>query len=670
MSGPCQSEKACIAASGDPNLRNPGASVWHCGTLTYTKMGLVSLFAFMIWGDFCNALMQAVVPSIMPLKFKELGASNMLIGLFASSIPALMSVLMNPYISFKSDRHRSRWGRRIPFILFTIPPLCLSLAGLAFGVDLAQFLSSNFLSHYSPTAIAIVTLGILLVVFLSFDQFINAVFCGLFNDVVPAALMGRFMGTMRIVGSSVSFLYNYFIFQYAETHMREIFLGASVLYFFGIGAMCLFVKEGEYPMPTEDELKSARGLTAIKSYFKESFSHKFYWTKFAYTATSALSYGGLTAFMVFFYKEMGLSLGDIGKVSAITSIALMGTAYFGAVFVDRWHPIRITVYSAILSTVFIVANFVWLFITISPEAFFWLHMLGAGLIGAVSNSVTNVAAATFDMRLHPHSRFTQFCSAQALLRCACVVVGGVIVGLYFDGLKGLFPHSDYAYRFWFLWSVTWNAIAAVFAYKLYRQWHQLGGDKAFRLPAIWSETGYEEQSHTPFVGPQSNWLKVDLALIHSVMALSVVYLAPLSYVLWKRGWIFDLEWHLFIVIPLAVTIYLWWLHIERSLKADIVRCQMGEAPRNGIPHHGILFLKSLALLLLLGVWFGKTFVAYQDGLEGGILALGCGNLATNALFIGAFLLLRRMECGHASMLDYDGRKEVPAEVQPLTQSAA
>ncbi|MEI6072186.1 MAG: MFS transporter, partial [Verrucomicrobiae bacterium] len=73
---------------------------WHCGTLTYTKMGLLSLFAFMICGDFANAIMQTVVPSIMPLKFKALGASNLLIGLLSASIPAFLSAFMNPYISF------------------------------------------------------------------------------------------------------------------------------------------------------------------------------------------------------------------------------------------------------------------------------------------------------------------------------------------------------------------------------------------------------------------------------------------------------------------------------------------------------------------------------------------------------------------------------------------
>ena len=278
-------------------------------------------------------MMQTVVPSIMPLKFKALGASNVLIGLFASSIPSFLAVFMNPYISFKSDRYRSRWGRRIPFIFRTLPPLCVSLVGLAFGEEIAKILMPHIqaLSASSPATLAVVILGALLVVFLFFDQFVNAVFCGLFNDVVPTPLMGRFMGTMRIVGSSVGFFYNYFIFQYAESHMREIFLGAAVLYFLGVGLMCLFVRESAYPPPSSAEQKASRGLSGVKSYFQESFCHKFYWTKFSYTACGGMSYAGIGAFMIFFYKEMGLPLGDIGKVSAITSLVVVGTAYFGSI---------------------------------------------------------------------------------------------------------------------------------------------------------------------------------------------------------------------------------------------------------------------------------------------------------------------------------------------------
>lgn len=632
---------------------------WHCGTLTYTKMGLLSLFAFMICGDFANSMMQTVVPSIMPLKFMALGASNVLIGLFAASIPAFLSAFMNPYISFKSDRYRSKWGRRIPFIMWTLPPLCLSLVGLAFGEEIVKFVIPHVqaLSVYSPATLAVAILGCLLVVFLFFDQFVNAVFCGLFNDMVPTPLMGRFMGTMRIVGSSVGFFYSYFVFQYAETHMREIFLGAAALYFLGVGLMCLFLKESEYPPPSESEQKASRGFNGVKSYFRESFCHKFYWTKFTYNATGSMAWAGIGAFSVFFYKEMGLTLGDIGKVSAINSLVVIATAYFGSIFIDRWHPIRISIYSAILGTIFGFSNFVWLFLTISPTAFFWLYMMGAGLIGAFTSCVTYVAGLPFDMRLHPKSRFTQFCSAQSLLRSVCTMAAGVLVGLYFDGLKSVFPNSDYAYRFGFVWSVFWSVVSSGFGYSLYRQWQALGGDKHFHVPAPWSETGFEEQEQSPFVGPQTKWLRIDMWIIHAVMLLSILYLVPLCYWLWELGWSLDLKWHLLAIIPASIILYGLWILTERSINADMARCKAGETPHNGILHHGILFLKSLALLLLFGIWVGMTIVAVNDGLQGGVIVLGLGNLLTNVLFLVAILVLRRMERGHDPMLDYDGHAD-------------
>jgi MFS family permease len=619
-------------------------------------MGLVSLFGFMIWGDFANGMMQTVVPSIIPLKFKAMGASNVMIGLLSSSIPALLAVFMNPYISFKSDRHRSRWGRRIPFILFTLPPLCLSLVGLAFGEDIVRLILPHIqhLAIVSPATLGVLTVGALLVTFLFFDQFVNAVYCGLFNDVVPTALMGRFMGTMRIVGSAVGFFYNYFIFQYAESHMREIFLGVAALYFLGVGMMCLFVKEGEYPPPSKKEQESSRGIGAIKVYFQESFCDKFYWTKFLYVATNHMSWAGVGAFLVFFYKDMGLTLGDVGKVSAITSLAIIATAYAGSIFIDRWHPIRILTYTAILSIVFIISNFVWLFVTVSPSAFFWLYMMGAGLISALSNSVSYVAGLPFDMRLHPRSRFTQFCSAQTLVRSLCTIIAGVFVGLLFDSLKRIFPDSDYAYRFWFIWVAFWTTIAAGFAYNLYRQWQALGGDMAFQVPAPWSESRFEEQEQSPYVGPQTKWLKVVLRVIHVLMLASVLYLLPLCYWLWKMAWFFDLKWHLMTILPAAIILYVAWLFMERSIKVDLLRCKAGETPRNGILHHGVLLLKSLAMLLLLGVWIGFTVVALNDGLKGGVLVLGSGNLVINLVFLISIQVLRRMERGHDPMLDHNG----------------
>ena len=91
-----------------------------------------------------------------------------------------------------------------------------------------------------------------------FNMFVGSVFWYLFNDVVPPQFLGRFMGLFRIVASGVTVLYNYFIFQYSVTHMRQILTGAALLYFFGFGLMCLRVKEGPYPPPPD--VDRPRGL--------------------------------------------------------------------------------------------------------------------------------------------------------------------------------------------------------------------------------------------------------------------------------------------------------------------------------------------------------------------------------------------------------------------------
>lgn len=631
---------------------------WHCGTLAYTKAGLITLFAFLLWGDFCCMMMQTVIPSILPLKLKALGASNVLIGILLTSICPVFGLLLSPYLSFKSDYLRSRWGRRIPFFALSLPFVVGSILLLAFSDDISRFLHiSGVLSSLSPAQSAILVIGICIVAFQFADILIMSVFNYIFNDTVPVMFIGRFMGLMRIVGGAVGFLYNYFIFKYAESHMKEIFIWTALLYLVGMGMMCIFVKEGEYPPVTEKEKINSRGVAGFKTFFRESFSCKFYWTKFLYSTTGALTWTAIAPFYIFFYKDMGLSLEYVGKAFAITSVAGIAAAYFSAIFLDRWHPLRIMTYSSIFSVIFTLSSWVWLFVTPSPDAFFWLYMLGTGLIGAFHGTLGGLAGMPCDIRLQPKSRFGQFCSAQSILRNSCTIVAGLAVGLFFDGLKWVFHGSDYIYRFNFAWTGFWLIVAAAIICSLYRQWKNLGGDLHFHPPASWSESGYEEMEQSPFVGTQRRWLNYALAAVRLTMQLSIIYLIPLTFWLWHIGWSFDAGIYLFVIAPLAVLLYLIWGKIERGIKADVKRCAAGEPMLDGIPHHGVFFMKACAILLMLLVLFSMTIVAIHDGLQGGVIVFGISNLVTNAMVIIAVFVLRRLERGFDPMLDYDGRKE-------------
>lgn len=631
---------------------------WHCGTLVYTKAGLFRLFFFLLWGSFSFNLMMSVVPSILPLKLKSLGASDWLIGLLLTSIFPMFGMFISPYLSFKSDYLRTRWGRRKPFFFISLPFVTLSILLLAFSEDIARFLQlSGFLARLDGPTAAVAVMGVCIVAFQLSDVIIASVYGYIFNDTVPVPLIGRFFGLMQMVGGLIAFLFNFWIFKYAQTHMKEIFVGTAILYFIGIGLMCIFVREGEYPAVTEKEQFNSRGFAGLKTYFRESFSHKFYWTKFIYAMSPAFG-AALWPFNVFYYREMGLADDYIGKAHAVTAVAGMAAAYFSSVFVDRWHPIRILAYSGVFAATLSLGGWVWLFVTIPPMAFFWLNMLGGALIGVFHGALCSVANVPLDIRLQPKSRYGQFCSAQSILANTCKMVAGFAAGYFFYFLKTTFFNgSDYAYRFNFVWTATATIGMGFVICSLYRQWKQLGGDMHFNPPAPWSEKGYEEQEHTPFVGTQTRWLNYALRMIHGLMLATIIYLSSVTFWLWHIGWNSEFRVYLMGLIPAAVVIYAIWIKVERSIRADVARCIAGEPIKDGIPHHGIFFVKACVLLLGLPVGIGTMVVAMVNGLHTGVLVFGMSIQISNAMVIVAVLILRRLERGYDPMLDYDGRKE-------------
>ena len=629
----------------------PVSKTYHCGTLTYTKVGLFVLFAWLLWGDFCFTMMEAVVPSILPLKLKDLGCSNWLMGLILTTAPGILNMTVCPYVSFKSDRYRSKWGRRIPFIIWTMPFLCASLALMGMGDDLCGMLQRNseFLRSFAPATITIVLIAFFLIMFQFFNMFVGSVFCYLFNDVVPAQFLARFMGAFRIVGTGAGALYNFFIFQFAESHMREIFVGAALLYLVGFGMACLMIKEGEYPPPEGENDSSGRGLKGIKTFFRESFSHKFYWFKFLSTSFSAIVVA-IGMFSIFFNREMGLSLDQIGKINAIGSIAMMAAMYFMAIFVDRWHPLRIWVYGVVFGVLGNFMSLVWLFVTLPGNYFFWMN-LGNVLIGTFLGALVGVAGLPSEMRIFPQSRFGQFCSAQAMLRSIFSMISGILAGLFIDLVRNLCHGSDYAYRFIFLWITVFSAISAIFTIKVYHEWYRLGGDKHFHPPAPWSPSGIEEMPTVPVVGPQTRWLNISFMLFDGIMGLSVLSIPVLMWWMYSKQQMLAFKWYGLAILPLCIAGWLCWMVLKQKIRHDMTAAKAGSPLRNGIPHHGMLILLGSKFLLAVGIWVCQVLVTVTLNMESGSIVFGIANGITNFLLIGTLYLMCRIERGYSTSID-------------------
>ena len=451
---------------------------YRCGTLSYTKKGLVVLFAWLLWGDFCFTMMEAVVPSIVPLKLKELGASSSFIGLMMSTLPGIFNTTICPWVSFKSDRHRGKWGRRMPFIIYTMPFLVLSLLFIGFSDQLGGWLHGLFLSGGTITRSTVIIglLAIFLGMFDLFNMFVGSVYHCLFNDVVPREFIGKFMGWFRLVGVLSSAGYQYFIFKYALSHMTEIYVGAGLLYLVGFGAMFLNVKEGTYPPPDDDgEAPSLK--KDIKAFSKNCFTIPYYWNIFITTTCTSLA-GTVMVFMVFFQQSMGLDLGMIGKATAINSVIIAVLLLFAGVLVDRCNPVRTQAYVHGFNLCMPIFASVWIFADApSPLVYFWVFV-GLNVADALATAMSQCSTIPRLMSMFPSSRFGQFCGAQSLVRSGAVMLGGFLAGVYLDVMKGYFPNDDtMAYKFIHPWVFVFLLIGYIFHYRAFRYWKRLGGSE-------------------------------------------------------------------------------------------------------------------------------------------------------------------------------------------------
>lgn len=442
------------------------------------------VFLWLLWGDFCFMLMENVIPSLMPLKLKALGASNTTIGMVVIAIPSAINTVFNPIISFRSDRFRSRWGRRIPFILFSMPFLVLSLVGLGFGDAMGDVFHKHLgpaIENLSPRLVIICGFGVLMVLFSVFNTFVNSTFWYLFNDVVPEELLARFMSWFRMISLISVSLYNFLVFPYATSHFREILVGTALLYLVGFGLMCLNVKEGDYP-PAPASVGGRSGFRAgIATYLKECLTLRHYWWLFLGNLFLC-AYSSTMPMMVFFYQGTGLDLDHIGKILATINISTALFVLGAGWLADRYNPIRVVLAGQIFQVVVVLPiSCIWLFWQPSPSIAFWMWMGISLLMTAPASAFLAMSDPPLLMRIFPRERYGQFCSANAICKSIGTVLGGVLAGLFLDLLTRTGSWTD-VYTFLPIVQILFSIPVVFFLFKLYRSWKAYGGDSSYSAP--------------------------------------------------------------------------------------------------------------------------------------------------------------------------------------------
>ena len=347
---------------------------------------------------------------------------------------------------------------------------------------------------------------------------------------------------------------------------------------------------------------------------------------------------------------MGLSLDQIGRMGAVGQVSAVIAIYVSAVFIDRWNPMRVAVYVSIFGVIHNFTPWPWIFVTLPSNAFFWM-LLSWMVISQFQAGLAGASGMPLYTRVFPHSKFGQFCSAQSLLCTLLMLTSSVGAGIFIDAIAHFCRYPEFGYRFIFVWSTIFSIAATAFIVVAYRKWYRLGGDAHFHPPASWRKEGVEELPIVTTVGPQSHWLGITFCLLDAMVLLSAIGIVALAVWMFSRGAMVACWWHACLLLPFSLAVIFFWVRLKNGILADMDRVRRGEMPKNGIPHHGVLFIAALKFLLALAIWCMQVIVSINLSQQLDAVIFTVASIIVNFLVIGAVWVLCRVERGFSVTID-------------------
>lgn len=443
----------------EPIRRN----LWHVGTLTYTGGALAVLFCWLLWGDFAWSMKERAIAPIMPLLLDTHGVSPTMVALLLASLPAAIGLFLGPVISFRSDRLRTRFGRRIPILMITTPVAASAMIGLAFSPRIGAALADARM--ISSGAGFLLSFGLFWAIFEFATIAANSVFGALINDVVPHQLLGRFFGLFRALSLIAGIIFSHWLMGKAETWYVWMLCGFALLYAVGFSLMCLKVKEGEYPPP--EIIRRPGVIASAKVYLSESFTIRYYWWVFAAMVVAGMTFSPINTYSLQFARSLGMDLGFYGDLIALSYAVSLCLAFFLGWLADRFHPLRVGIAALMLYAVCTAWGAIY---ATTPGR------MGIALVGHVVISGTYfTTTASLSQRLFPRLKFAQYASAGGIL--------SAIAGMVFTPAFGkIIELTGKQYRHTYLMSCILCCIAIGLLLIVHYHFMRLGGAKSYVAP--------------------------------------------------------------------------------------------------------------------------------------------------------------------------------------------
>lgn len=444
--------------------------IWKTGTLTYTAGGLTMLFVWLLWGDFAWSLKDRSVGPAMQIMLKKFEAADWLTGLLVGTLPPAIAMIFCPIISYYSDGHRSRRGRRIPFLLTLAPITAIAMVGLGFspmlGARLHQLLGPHSIGLNGCT---LVLFSLFWTLFDFGSVMANILFLALINDVVPTNILGRFFGAFRILGLLTGILFNYWLLGKVETYFLEIFLVIGAVVGVGFLTMCIKVKEGEYPpVPERKPGGMLQGLIrASESYLKGCFGHSYYLFVFIILSVPALALLPVNLFAIFFAKSVNMDMDTMGKWNAAMLVISLVLAYPIGMLADKFHPLCI---GMIVLGLFGLVT-LWGGLCIHDASSFTVAYVATGVLAGAWHTAT----ASLPQRLFPKQKFSEYLSATSSVNCLAQILLCPALGAFLD-------HTGHVYRYTYLAAFLFAVPCMAVSLVVHRRFMAFGGPKGYVAP--------------------------------------------------------------------------------------------------------------------------------------------------------------------------------------------
>lgn len=444
--------------------------LYTVGTLTYTMPALIILFFWLLFGDFALAMRERSVPDVVQVMLKQHAVSDTTVSVLMTALPALISMVIAPIISFRSDRFRSRFGRRIPFLLIPTPVAVTGMVGLALTPRLGMWMD-HALGASSPgyNNCVVIFFAFFWTLFEVAALTVGPIFGGLINDVVPRAFLGRFYGLFRVVSLLAGMLVGALILKRAETHLFAIFTSIGLLFGVGFTVMCFRVKEGSYPPPEENpaDLRAIGFFGSARIYLRECFRHPYYLWVYCAMLLAGLTFTPFNGFSLYYAKSLHISLETYGWMRSGSYFVSLILAYPLGFLVDKFHSLRVGLAALILYAVSVLYGSFFVHDTPTFGVAFVAHTILSGTYFT--------ASASLGQALFPKHKFGQFASAAGILTSLSNIGMGLTLGPILD-------FSNHNYRITFILGLIICLAAIVCMLVVYYRFVKLGGPTGYVAP--------------------------------------------------------------------------------------------------------------------------------------------------------------------------------------------